>query len=466
MNKKFLYIFLFLLLSFGAFSQNMTRHFMTNLPTAGYTNASFFPDFRYTIGIPAFPYFSISFESNIRVKHLYELQNDTAYITIENFLNHLNKVSFIRFGTDWEILSTSFKVKNNFFSLSLMTHTATELRIPRDLFLLPLKGNAPYIGDRISFDGLGLDASVYNELAFGYTRAVTDRLNAGFRFSLLQGLACIKSNTNIGLTTDTTTYWLHMDYDASISISGPMDTNLFSSNSNADPLGDFMANPSKNFGLTNVGFGLSLGADYDLTDNFNIGLSLNNLGYIKWKNDVKTYSINDGLFSFEGIKIDTNLSVVFNNMDSFFSNMLDSSLSQFDMNKTVEPFKTSLSPEIYLTLTYKLNEKNRFGFVMHDYMHDYYNLATFSLLYQRKLLKFINLSGNYSFNTFGQSKVGAGLTLRIMGSNFYLMTNDIPGLAKPFNLSTINLQFGYYYIKTKPPKDKHKVKKKKSDFQF
>ena len=466
MNKKLTYIVLFLFLSLGAFSQNMTRHFMTNLPVAGYSNASFFPSYRYSIGIPIFPYFDLNVETNLKFKNLFEIQDTTAYLTVDNFVDHMNKMNYVRFGMDWELLSTSFKVKDNFFSLSLMTHTKTEMRIPKDLFLLPLKGNAPYIGDRVSFDGLGLDASIYNELAIGYSRKINDKLHAGIRLSLLQGLANVTSNTNVGLTTDTTTYWLHLDYDLSVSVSGPIDTNLFTGNSNADPLGDFVSNPSKNFGLTNAGFGLSLGADYNMSDNFNIGLSVNNLGYIKWKNDVKTYSIDKGLFSFEGIKIDTNLALIFDNPDSFFNNMLDSSISQFEMGKSTEFYKTRLSPEISLTMTYKLNEKNRFGFVIHDYMHDYYNIATFSLLYQRSLLKFINLAGNYSINTYGQSKLGAGLSLRILGSNFYLMTNDIAGLVNPINRPALNLQFGYYYIKTKPPKEKHKVKKKKSDFEF
>jgi len=112
-----------------------------------------------------------------------------------------------------------------------------------------------------------------------------------------------------------------------------------------------------------------------------------------------------------------------------------------------------------------LNEKNRFGFVFYNHLHSDYNMSSFSLLYNRKLWKFINLAGNYTFNTYGQSRFGAGMSLRIMGSNFYIMTNDVSSFIQPTK-ANINFNFGWYYIKGKPAKSKNKVKKKKSEFQF
>ena len=461
--KKILIVALISLISLSGYSQDITRHSMHNLPSAGITNASYFPEFRYTVGIMPFPQFNYSFETNIRVRNLYSIENETLGLHVNQFLNKMPNVGFIRTGIDYEILSGSFKIKRNYFSLAFTTHVSSELRLPRDLFALAWQGNGAFIGKRISFDGLGMDATAYNEFAIGYSRDITERLNAGVRLSLLQGLVHFSTQTQIGLTTDTQTYWLHADYDIKVNISGPVDTSMFSENSNADPLEEFLSNPARSFGLSNFGLGFDIGADYDLTDNFNIALSLNDLGYIKWKNDVKTYAVENGKFSFEGIKIDSTLNIGFDS--SYFSELKDSVFSFFKPVRTTESFNSNLTPKIYLTLSYDLNEKNRFGFVFYNHLHSDYNMSSFSLLYNRKLWKFINLAGNYTFNTYGQSRLWAGMSLRIMGSNFYIMTNDVSSFIQPTK-ANINFNFGWYYIKGKPAKSKNKVKKKKSEFQF
>ena len=462
--KKVYLLALISLISISGFSQDISRHSMHNLPSASLTNASFFPDFRYSVGILPFPQFYFGFETNLRIRNLYSIQDSTVILHVNDFLNKMPKVNYFRIGLDYEILSGSFKIKKNYFSLAFTTHMSSELRLPRDLFALAWRGNGAFIGDRISFDGLGVDFAAYNEYAIGYSREITDKLNVGIRYSLLQGIANLKTSTKIGLTTDTGTYWLHADYDINVSMSGPIDTSLFSDNSNEDPLGDFLGTPSNLFSFSNFGFGIDLGADYDLSDNFNIALSLNDLGYIKWKNDVKNYAIEGGLLSFKGIEIDSSFNIEFDS--TFFSNLQDSIFSLLEPKKTSEPYRSSLAPKLYMTLSYAYNEKNRFGFVFYNHFHKDYNMASFSLLYNRRLWKFIDLAGNYTFNTFGQNRFGAGVSLRIMGSNFYIMTNDVGSFFNPANANNINLNFGCYYVKRKPPKEKDKLKKKKSDFEF
>jgi hypothetical protein len=465
--KKILIVIGISLIGLSSFGQSITRHSMQHLPSAGITNPSFYPDFRYSIGILPFPSFNFNFETNIKLKNAYSLdrsaQDTVLLLHPTKFINSMGKVNYVRTGFDYEILSTSFKIKKNYFSLALTTHMETEIRLPRDLFALAWQGNGNYIGKRISFDGLGMDATVYNELAIGYSREITEKLHAGLRLSLLQGLANMQTKTEIGLTTDTLTYWLHADFDGEVNMSGPMDTSLFFGSEDGDPLSDFMGN-SSNFGLSNFGLGFDIGVDYDLTDNFNIALSVNDLGYIKWNNAVKTYSVKDGAISFEGFMIDSSLNFDFDS--AYFSNLQDTIFDMFEPEKSLNSYSTRLTPKVYLGLSYELNEKNRFGFIAYNHLHRDYTMASFSLLYNRKLWSFIDLAGNYTFNTYGQSKFGLGLSLRILGSNFYIMTNDIGSMIMPQNANTINFNFGWYYVKRKPKKEKKSTKKKKSDFEF
>ena len=433
---------LFIILSLNLNAQGITRHFISHIPLSGQSNPSLYPEYRFTLGIPMANWFT-EYNTNFSLKNIMaDRSHDTLYITPGIFLSKLDRLNFVNFESDFEIISTSLKIKKNYFSFFLTNKTWIEARYPRDLFSLAWKGNAQFIGSFADFRGMGVDFINYNEYAIGWSRAFADKFSLGAHVKYLQGLMNFKTATSdITLKVDTTTYWLTADYSLKIKIAAPVDTNGISIHSAKDVL---------TFG--NRGLGLDLGGTYKFNDKLKLSASLLDLGYIHWTKNTKSYFIENQQIKFEGIKIDSTFS--FNFSDSTLKIMTDTLLEKFRFSKNYEPFTTGLNPKLYLTASYDLTQHDRLGFVLYNRFYKYYNYMSYSLLYQHRFGNILSFTTSMTLNSRGNAKIGAGITWRIFGSNFYVITDNITGFFNPLSMQSLSINFGWYYVKVSPGKGK------------
>jgi len=441
-TKIFFVVLSFLFISHQkAFNQVITRHFMTNLPVSIHSNPSLFPNYRFHIGFPMVGNWYWETSTNISLKQIIsKIENNVLYISPNQIISNLDRVNFISNNFNFELLSTSFKINKNFFSISATNKTFSEFRYPRDIFVLGWQGNGKFIGSKADFSGTGFDFINYNEYALGYSRLIGKKLYAGGRIKYLQGFLNFKTaQSDLSLKVDTTTYWLTSEFEAKIRIAAPVDTNGFSFNSISDIV---------NFG--NPGFAFDLGASYKFTDKLNASISLVDMGYIHWTKNTKTYYLNKGKLAFEGLKIDSSFNFDFS--DSALQVLQDTILEKFQFQKSYEPFSTALQTKLYLTATFDLTSKDQLGFLAYNRFSKYNNYMTYTLSYHRRFGNILHLTANYTLDSKGSSKIGSGMSLRIFGSHFYLLTDDIIGLISPVNAHSISLMAGWYYIKSKPKK--------------
>lgn len=375
--------------------------------------------------------------TNFSLKNLMQKRSGDSVIIITPglFLSKLDKVNFVNFESDFEIISASFKINKNYFSLFITNKTWFEYRFPRDLLSLAWRGNAQFIGSAADFNGIGIDFNNYNEYALGWSRSFADKFSVGARVKYLQGLMNFKTaKSDITLKVDTTTYWLTTDYSVKIKIAAPFDTNGFDINSPKDIL---------TFG--NKGIGLDFGGTYKITNKLSISASLLDLGYIHWTKNTKSYYIDEGKLKFEGIKIDSTFSYDFS--DSALKVLVDTLVEKFKFHKNYEPFSVGLNPKFYLSAAYDLTKNDKIGVIIYNRFYHYYNFMNYSLLYQHRFGDFLSLTTAFSLNSRGFGKIGAGITWRILGSNFYIITDNITGFLNLKNMQSLSLNFGWYYVK-------------------
>jgi len=448
--KRIIIVVVLASITIAAKPQKITSMYMENLPIAGYTKASFFPKYKFSIGITPVSSFQFMYNSSIKFSDIIsEVDNGVARINVTEFLTGMRPTNYFNVQLDYELLSTSFKVKNNFFSLALTNKTFTEIRIPRDLILLAWKGNGSFLGSRASFDNMGVDMFNYNELAIGYTRNIRDALHVGGRVKILQGISCFNTEKSVfGLTTDTSTYWLNMDYAFRMNIAAPLDIDT-----DGFKMDEFIVNDL--LGFENIGFGFDVGADIMVSKKFNLGLSVVDLGYLQWNGMVKNLSVEDGHLTFQGIEIDTSLN--FNFSDSALQVLQDTLLDKFKPVRTTDPFITPLNTRLYLNGTYLINDKHRVGAICQSRMGGKLNDMSLSLLYRYSPARFFDFTASYTMNSIGYSKVGTGISLSLLGSSFYFVTDDLLSFFLPQNAKSLSFNFGWYYVQRKLDKTK-KVK--------
>ena len=119
------------------------------------------------------------------------------------------------------------------------------------------------------------------------SRNITDKLRIGVKGKLLFGIAAVSiDNKSLGITVNED-YSHSIDANLAVNISAPLNVYM-DSNNNIDSLKfddtrfktasgvvDFLS------GKKNMGFGMDIGATYDLNDRITLSASITDLGFIK-----------------------------------------------------------------------------------------------------------------------------------------------------------------------------------------
>ena len=424
------------------FAQDMTLHFMRNIPQSNYTNLTYFPDYKFSGGIPFLTMYNINFTSPFSGDDVIsKIVDTTAYLDPGRAIKNMKDLNAIRFMPSIEIFSSGWVIGNNYFTLNLRNRFITEVYLPKAFLELGWYGNEPYIGKTMDLSGIGFEVMNANELSFSYTRKF-DKLIVGGRIKYLQGLVNVNTaKSEVKLTTDTATYWLTGRADVEFNMSGPIDTNGIDENFSAF---DYL------FNFKNPGFGIDLGAEYFITDKLSVSANIIDLGFITWTTSPKNYKINDASFTFEGFRLDSLIS----GEDTYFENFTDSVSDIFAIQKTTNNYTTALRTSVIAGASYSLTEKDRFGVFAYGRFRENANMYNLTLHYNRQVGKWLNASVNYNLtnqNTY--HKLGAGLGFKLGGLQLAFVSDNVLSYFYPMSAKQVHFMFAMNFIKGNSKKD-------------
>ncbi len=429
-HKKILPAFLMLFILQGLFfnisyaQQDLTIYNMQSIPQSSYTNPAFkpIPEYKFYIGFPALSSFYLGVGNTTGLKsknNIIRRDDDSLSINFDNFVDKLKKRNFLSLQLQEEILSFGFRQKKNYFSFSLTEKFFAHFSYPKDLMLLLWKGNGQFVGKTADFKGIGLNAMHYREYAVGMSHEINNRLTVGARGKLLFGKLNVNSKkTEISLYTDENTYDLTANSNILINTSIP--EAMFEDSLDFDA-GNYIMN-TKNKGLA-----IDLGACYKLNNKFTFSASVIDLGYIKWKSDVKNYYNDNVSFTFEGFDIGDMLKYDTIDFDDVAEELLDSLADIFEIKDKSSSYSTMLNTKIYLSGVYNLTSKDRIGALIRT---EFFNRAVHTALtlsYNRQFGKILNLSGSYSMRNRNYGNLGLGFALNLGSFQFYLISDNILG---------------------------------------
>jgi len=449
--------------------QDLTLYNARYLQQASFTNAAFTPECNVTVG-------GILFGSTY-------IRGGSSGITrrsISNFiqgpddavksLDRMKDLNYLEVDAGRDIIHFGFRVKEkNYFSLNASVRTFNTLTYARDAATLMIMGNgasaddpgnenipAEYLllGNRANLDGTGVQSITYGEIGLQYARKFLedDKLSIGIRPKLLLGLANMNTaESTLGVTTDANTFGITIDGSYLVNNSIPIDQE------------------DSSFSLpvfSNLGFGIDLGASFDITEKMQVSASVNNLGFINWKNEATNYSANGGSFEFRGALIDGSIldaGTAFDSLGtSFAEDLLDSLNSQFGVDTTNDNYRTNLPARYNLGFNYQLTERANVGVLMNAYNIKKQLRAAFTLSYNYRIRKAIGFHANYSINNRSFANLGLGFSFNIKSYQLYAMSDNmlffLPNATNMHVRGGINWTFG-----CSNDKDKDGIKDKDDD---
>jgi hypothetical protein len=277
----------------------------------------------------------------------------------------------------------------------------------------------------LSLENEYLKSSLYNEYGAGYThRFLEDKLHIGLRVKYLHGIAHAETqkNASLGLKIDNNLNWNFSAQNAVLNTAGATDDEF---------------DVSKSF--QNSGLGFDIAARYDYSEKFTFELAVNDIGSIKWKNNVKNYTIDDLAIEngfYEGINLEGDLENVEDELIDYFE-------ETFVMSEKSDEFKTNLLTSSYLSASYLPKENHRLSLI--------YNSIFISENYTSTLGLGYNLIGKK--NTVGLTLSQGGLhnntnlgvnALASLGFfQIYFATDSILEVFKPIEeVKYIQFNFG------------------------
>ena len=353
----------------------------------------------------------------------------------DEFLENIKNKNRINADVKVGIMSFGFKAKGSYNTFALNLRSNIGIILPGGLFRMAKEGPQNQVYD---FSSTHAHADAFLEVALGHSRSIDERWRVGGKIKLLIGGANLDArlnNTRFELYDDR---WLamtdaeiqssirNMTYQTDMKIRGP---------ESQEQLHEYVNGMDVDkFGLNGAGMAFDLGSTYRLNEEWNFGLSLLDLGFIRWKNNMlattdgqKLVSTDDYIFS-----SDDDASNSFENEWDRFTEGL-SSLYELedkgDQGGRVRALGATLNVSAeYICPFYR---PLSFGLINTTRVQGSYSWTEFRLSANVAPCNFFSASVNFAEGTFGPA-FGWLLNIYPKGFNLFLgMDYTFVSLAKP-----------------------------------
>jgi len=446
---------------------NLTLYGMKSLPQRNFANPALRPDSRLFIGIPGISSIYTDFgNSTLNMGNIFNVlersSDDSVTININELGSIFREKNSFSHEANIDLLHFGFELgDNNFFNFNTTYVHRAKFGFNRDFMDLLLQGNGgPNLGRKFEM-GVGIDVLEYIEIGFGYSRRfLNDRLTLGARYKYLKGVLNMNTErSDLSFTTRPEDYTLLFESDIKFNMAsslGPVNGNGPQIPEDITPF-DIL-----DFTTGNSGWGIDLGATYDLTKKIELSAAVKNLGQITWNDNLFNYdSRNPGAqFEFKGIDFNS----IFDSSSTSgeaLDALADSLVDRFALDSTNQSYKTGLFPEFYLGGTYSVTKNHRAGVLFYGDWFQQRLHPAFTVSWYSQLSRVFSISAAYTImdNTF--NNLGLGFTVNGGPFQYYLVTDNLISVVNPENVRNFSVRMGFNLTFLRKPKEKKEFEKKK-----
>ena len=411
-SRKFIVLCL-IISSYASAQTEGTLFFMNSLPQVVYVNPAFVPKYKISVGLPGSSIMTGFSNNGFKVKDFISKENGIVTANLNNLYSNLKDKNYITQSAQIDLLRVSLRVNSKLYlTYNSSIKIFNRLMLPKDIMGILVEGTTPFIGSSANA-APKIESLAWMEHAVGGAYSINDKLKIGARVKLLSGIVnATTKNSELKLAVDNDTY--------AITMSGSMDVRT-SGIQNID---------RAQFGniFKNTGFGIDVGATYQLLKKLSLSASITDLGFIKWKNDTYGYTLDKATakYTFKGI----DLGEVFNGNSSYLNSVGDSIQKNFEPKEgVIGSYKSSTPTKIYAGGTYEIVKNFSAGVVLHSEMFRGRTSAGATLGVVKNFGKWFTLSGTYTMANNSYNNIGLGTSLNLSPFQFYLVGDNVLRMA-------------------------------------
>lgn len=439
---------LILFLSFiinGSAQQDLTLYELRAAPQSNGLNPSKIPLCKGYLLLPGLSggYASINSEGFTYADAFQLNDNGSIDIKLNEAIDKMKDLNNISFDFKAPILGFGFRMGAGFATFGVETKGSSRFTVPKTLAEFIWLGNADekFLGQRASFDGLGVDYMQYTEFAFGYARDFNENWTFGIKAKYLSGQAFLRTTqSSLGITTNAENYAITLDGELQIQAAGiaglVVDSLLNFNGLSFGNVGDQLTAA----GSGNHGGALDIGATYRLNEKISFNASVLDVGIINWAASAVTKTSKPISYTYEGISV----SDITSGQDEAESivGTLDTLLSGIEFDDKQESFTTTLPIKIYAGGNYQILPKTDLSVLTFNELYNGRFKTSLRFGVTQRVRNFLMATLNYSVYGNSAANVGAGFTLNLGPLQLYTITDNVIAFMLPEQSKNFHLRFG------------------------
>lgn len=430
--KKFIYISLLVIanISYGQF--NLSFYQMgAATPQHNNYNAAAFPKARAFFSMPVVSGIDLSVNNSFGMSDILTATGDSTLLDVSRFLTEQEEGAYMNMLFSTTLFMTGFRVGDSgFFTLFVNDKVDGTFFYPIQLVNFLWQGNKNFIGEEVQINDLNYDMTYYHEVGIGFGRDFNifgKNTSIGLRAKYLIGVfhSSIQDDINMSVYTSAEDYSIQVGLNSGITRSAGMNR--------------LVDEEDYEYAIynQNTGFGFDLGVQMDLTDRLNVGLAVNDVGFIKWSEDAETASFSGTSFKIEGR--------AFDEIDQLADAMMDS-INALEIDTVAASFTTNLNSKIFLSGSYRLTKQGYAHLTISNYLTQGKMKSAIGVGYQQDLGRWLTASLTGSMMPQAGADIGAGLMLRLGFLQFYTNVDNILGTIDIPRASGFNIKFGLNFV--------------------
>ncbi|MCM1520620.1 MAG: DUF5723 family protein [Lachnoclostridium sp.] len=418
----------------AASAQNLNSAYFTDGYLYRYQLNPAFANEKNFVSIPALGNINVGVNGTLHLKDvLYNVNGKTTTflnpaVDTNEFLNNIGNNN--RLGSDIRInvLSAGFKAFHGYNTITLGVRANVNAKLPRELFSLLKQGveNNTY-----NISDVRANATAWVELGLGHSHQINNQLRVGGTLKFLVGggnLDAVFNDAQLQLTDNSWNAITNADLHSSVKgLTYKTDVNNNTGHRYVSGL------DVDGTGINGYGLAFDLGASYRLNQDWMFSLSLLDLGFISWKNDMLastngTQKFESNLYTFN-VEDDAP-----NSFDNEWDKIKDDVSALYELNDMGDQGgrTTALGATLNVAAeyTFPYYRKLTFGGLVTTRIQGDFSWCEARISANVAPVKIFSAGINMGMGSFGCS-FGWILNLHCPGYNLFLATDHTPGkLAK------------------------------------
>lgn len=401
---------------------------------SSHMNPSYLPDAKFQLGLPLISGIMLDVNSPYSYSDAFSI-NETGdnELDVSNMVDKSSQKTYFSLESEISTFYLGFKTNSSTgFSLFIRERIAARGFYSREVVDFAWNGNSNYVGQTLDLSSTVADARYYREYGFGLWKEIPkQKLQVGVRVKFLNGMLSAISDQDFSGE-------VHVDdnnFAHTINISNArMNTtgvDLLENGSNGEIESYFTSN-------SNIGFGIDLGMNWRINQYVSVAASINDLGYINWKDGVKNYGVSDTTFVFSGLDL--------KEVEEIEQAIEDSLINRFEDSVTYESYRSGLNTSAFVSGTYHLTENDRFTATVAPHIVQGNWRMLYAVGYTRQVGNFLSVSANAIRKPQQGIDFGLATAFTAGGLQLYLASDQLIKVWDVPNAKSMDIRFGINFI--------------------